>query len=88
MKQPCSLSQVYSMISSIKSFRYLYEIVTGENRVGSEWKRREKEKESGRLAVLGRSIGQKWKLHGLEKAVRKKGHLSILATEIKRINRI
>jgi hypothetical protein len=38
------------MISSIKLSGYLYEIVTGENRVGSERKRREREKESGRLA--------------------------------------
>ncbi len=45
MKQPCLLSQVYLMISSIKLSGYLYEIVTGENRVGSERKRSERERE-------------------------------------------
>jgi hypothetical protein len=38
------------MIPSIKSAEYLYKMSTSENRVGSKWRRREREKESDRLA--------------------------------------
>jgi hypothetical protein len=34
------------MIQSIKLSEYLYEIETGENREGSKWRGREREKES------------------------------------------
>jgi hypothetical protein len=49
VNQLCSFKQVYSMILSIKLSEYLYEIATGENRVGSKWRGREREKESDRL---------------------------------------
>ncbi len=38
---PCFFNQVYSMIPSTKSSNYLYQMATGENRVGS--KQREEE---------------------------------------------
>jgi hypothetical protein len=38
------------MILYIKSSEYLYETSRGGNRVGSKWTRREREKESDRLA--------------------------------------
>jgi hypothetical protein len=66
------------MMLSIKSSEYLCEIATGEIRVGS--KRRGRERERKRAMDLWSerwSIGQKWKWHGLEMAVSKKGHLSI-----------
>ncbi len=52
MKQLHWFNQVYSMILSIKLSEYLYEIVTGENRVGSKRRRREREKKSDRLTEL------------------------------------
>jgi len=48
VKQLHSFNQVYSMIPSIKSAAYLGEITTGENRVGSRQRGREREKESSR----------------------------------------
>jgi hypothetical protein len=38
------------MIPAIKLLEYLYEIAMGENRVGSKWRGREREKESNELA--------------------------------------
>jgi hypothetical protein len=65
------------MILSIKSAEYLCEITTGENRVGSRQRGREREKESKQIER--QSIGQKWKWRGLEMAVSEKGHLCILS---------
>jgi hypothetical protein len=50
VKQLCSFNQVYSMIPPIKLSEHLYEIATGKNIVGSKQRRREREKESERLA--------------------------------------
>ncbi len=43
---PCLYNQVYSMIPSTKSTKYLYQMATGENRVGSKRRGRDREKES------------------------------------------
>ncbi len=70
------------MIPSIKLSEYLFEIATGKNSVGTEWRGREREskrvtdQQSERL-----SIGQKWKWHGLKMAVSEKGHLSIFSNK-------
>ncbi len=45
MKQLCSLNQVSSMMPSIKSSQHLCEITTGEIRVGSKRRGRERERE-------------------------------------------
>jgi hypothetical protein len=37
------------MIVSIKLAEYLYGVTTGDNKVGSKWRRREREKESSGL---------------------------------------
>ncbi len=50
VKQLRLFNQVYLVMPSKKSQEYLYEIATGENRVGSKRRRREIEKESHRLA--------------------------------------
>jgi hypothetical protein len=36
---PCLVNQVYSMITNTKLMEYLYQIATGENRVGSKQNR-------------------------------------------------
>jgi hypothetical protein len=42
----CSFNQVYSMRPSTKPLEYLYQMATGENRVGSnEERERERERE-------------------------------------------
>ncbi len=56
MQQLCSFNQVYSMIPSIKLSEYLFEIATGENSVGSEWRGREREREQGICRVRDRAL--------------------------------
>ncbi len=46
VKQPFTFNQIYSMMSFIKSSEYLLENATGENVVGSERRKREREKEN------------------------------------------
>ncbi len=48
-KQPFTFNQIYSMILCIKLSEYLWENITGENLVGSERRKREREKENSRL---------------------------------------
>jgi hypothetical protein len=50
VKQQCFFNQVYSMILSKMSSEYLWEITTGENRVGSKQRGREREKKSNGLS--------------------------------------
>ncbi len=58
----CSFNQVYSMIPSTKSSEYLYQMVTGENRVGSKWREREKQINGVRDGALeGFRNGVGWK---------------------------
>jgi len=45
VKQLCSFNQVYSMIPSIKSSEYLCGMATGENRVWSKQRGREREQQ-------------------------------------------
>jgi len=49
VKQPCLFKQVYSMIPSKNCYKYLCEIATGETRVGSKQRGRERDKESSGL---------------------------------------
>jgi hypothetical protein len=69
------------MIPSIKLSEYLYEIATGEHRVASEHRGREREKESDRSAEWEMKRWQKWKWCELEMGVSKKGHLSICSNK-------
>ena len=69
VKQLCLFNQVYSMIASIKSTEYLFEITTGENRVGSKNRGRGREREQqinrmrdGALDRNGNGVGWKWLL--------------------------
>jgi hypothetical protein len=56
----------------------LYKSATGENRLESQRRGKERRKESSRLAEREiQSIGHKWKWHGLKMAVSGKGQLSI-----------
>ncbi len=41
----CSFNQVYLMIPSTKSSEYLHQMASGENRVGSKWREREREEQ-------------------------------------------
>jgi hypothetical protein len=41
---PSSFNQVYSMITYTTLSVYLYQIATGENRVGSQWRWRERKR--------------------------------------------
>ncbi len=49
MKQPFTFNQIYSMIWFIKLSQYLCGNATGENIVGSERRKREREKETSGL---------------------------------------
>ncbi len=69
VKQQCLFNQVYSMIPLIKLSDYLCGIATGENRVGSKWSRREREREQWINGVRdvaldrnGNSMDWKWPL--------------------------
>jgi hypothetical protein len=69
VKQLHSFNQVYSMIPSIKSAEYLCEITTGENRVGSKRRVREREREQqingvrdGAFDRNGNGVSWKWPL--------------------------
>jgi hypothetical protein len=46
---PCLFNQIYSMIQSTKLSEYLYEMATGENWLESNWRERERKKESSGL---------------------------------------
>jgi hypothetical protein len=77
-------------MSSIKSSEYLYEITTGEIRVGSKRRGRERERER---AVDKRSerwsIGQKIEMAWVgEMAISERGNLSILAKQTNRMNKL
>jgi hypothetical protein len=57
----------------------LYKSATGENRLGSQRRGKERRRESSRLAEREiQSIRHKWKRHGLKMAVGGKGQLSII----------
>jgi hypothetical protein len=49
VKQPFISIQIYSMMLFIKPSEYLLEYTTGENMAGSEWRKREREKENSGL---------------------------------------
>ncbi len=69
----------------IKPAEYLCEITTGENRVGSWWKRREREQfkgvRDGALDRRGSGVGEKWPLE-------KRTTWIILVMQINRINKL
>ncbi len=65
----CLFNRVYSMILSTKLSEYLYQMATGENRVGCKQRGREREREQQingvRVGVLGgfrNGMGWKWPL--------------------------
>ncbi len=69
---PCSFNHVYSMMLYTKLSGYLYQMVTGENRVGSKLTGRERDREELINGVRDRV------LEGFGNCVHwGKGHLSI-----------
>ncbi len=73
---PCQVNQVYSIILYTKSSDYLYQMATGENRLGSKQMERERERAADWQSERW-NVGQKQKWSELEMAISEKGHLSI-----------
>ncbi len=64
---PFSLNQVYSMITSIKSSKYLYHMAAGENSVSCKQRQKKREQwinrvRDGALEGFRNGVGWKWPL--------------------------
>jgi hypothetical protein len=88
VKQLSLVNQVYLMIQSIKLSEYLCEIPTGENRVASKQREREKESKQRINEVRDRALDGNGNGVGLKWPLVKKDTLVFLAKQINRTIRL